>query len=80
LAKSWQLHNSPVDCARELFKPLKHSASLIVSNEISFFGFASHFFVSEFVSKVGLSVFGRGYQAQAPTARVKYFPQVFSVN
>jgi len=39
LAKSLQLHNSPVDCARELFKPSKDfvSVSLLLCNEKSFF-------------------------------------------
>jgi len=32
-----QLHNLSVDCARELFKPLKDVASLRVCNEKNFF-------------------------------------------
>jgi len=43
LAKSWQLQNMPVDCTRELFKPSKDSASLLVCNE-KFLGFGFEFF------------------------------------
>jgi len=31
-----QLHNSPVDCARQLFKPSKDAASLWACNEKKF--------------------------------------------
>jgi len=34
--KSLQLRNSPVDCARELFKMPKDSASLLVHNDKKF--------------------------------------------
>jgi len=34
-----QLHNSPDHCAKELFKPSKHSESLQVCNEKNFFWF-----------------------------------------
>jgi len=33
LAKSLQLHNSAVDCAREMFKPSEDTVSLVVCNE-----------------------------------------------
>jgi len=36
-----QLHNSPVYCARGLFKPLKDLASLLVCNE-KFFWLLNH--------------------------------------
>jgi len=39
-----QHHNSPIDCARELFKPSKGVASLLVCNE-NILGF--EFFVDD---------------------------------
>jgi len=54
---SLQLHNTPVDCARELFKPSKDSASLLVCNEKKLsFGFS--YFVGDVISGVGLGFFG----------------------
>jgi len=47
-----QLHNLPVDCARELFKPSKDSASLQVCNDKKIWFWASGFFVSEVTSDV----------------------------
>jgi len=38
LAKFLQLHNSPINCARELFKPSQDLASLLVYNEKKFLG------------------------------------------
>ena len=38
LAKSLEFHNSPVKCARELFKPPKDLASLLVCNEKKILG------------------------------------------
>jgi len=49
---SLQLHNSPVVCARELFKP---SVSLQVCNEKMIFGFG--FFGSDILSGVGFGPF-----------------------
>jgi len=53
---SHQLHNSPDECARELFKPSKDSASLRDCNEKIFSGFG--FFVSDVVRRVVLGLFG----------------------
>jgi len=53
-----QLHNSPVNCARELFKPLKVFASLLVCNEEKFQVLGFRFFVVDVISKVGLGLFG----------------------
>jgi len=43
MAKSFQLQNSPVDCATELFKPSKDLVSLLVCNE-KIFRFCVSFF------------------------------------
>jgi len=40
----YQQHSFSVDCAKELFKPLKDSASLLVCNEKNVFGFEFRFF------------------------------------
>ena len=50
-----QLHSSPVNCAREMFKPSEGSASLRVYNETKIFGF--EFFVSDVIRVVGFSPF-----------------------
>jgi len=39
LGKSLQLHNLPVNCARELFKPSKDFTTPLVSNEKQVLGF-----------------------------------------
>jgi len=39
-----QLHNSPVNCAEELFKLSKDSAGLLVCNEKKVFGFGFQVF------------------------------------
>jgi len=41
---TYQLHNSPSDCGRELFKPSKDSASLQVCNEKKFLVWGFRFF------------------------------------
>ena len=46
-----QQHSSSSECARELFKPSKDSASLWVCSENHFFGFG--FFVGDVISEVG---------------------------
>jgi len=50
---SYQLHNSLVDRARKLFKPLKDSASPRVCNEKEILVLSFRFFVSDIISKVG---------------------------
>jgi len=51
---TYRPHSSSVDCARELFKPLKDSASLRVCNKKNVFLVLSFgFFVSDVISKVG---------------------------
>jgi len=57
LAKSLQLHNSPVNYDRDLFKPLKDSAIFLVCNETK----KIVFFVGYFVSVIGLGLFDQGY-------------------
>ena len=64
-----QLHNSPADGARELFKPSKDSQSLLV------LGFGS--FVGDFISGVDFWPFWLRLPGSRPTARWKYFTQVF---
>jgi len=50
--KSHQLHNSSANYAREMFKPLKDSASLRVCNEIKIFGF----FMNDIIMLPGLEI------------------------
>jgi len=45
LAKSLQLHNVPVDCARELFQPSKDLVSLVFGDEKIFFRFCVRVFL-----------------------------------
>jgi len=74
---SYQLHSSLADCAKELFKPSKDSASLQVCNEKKIFGFGFHFFW-EWRRK--WEVFGHFWwlvSDLSPTARWKYFTEVF---
>jgi len=55
---SWQLHNSPGDYARELFKPSKDSTSLQVCNAKKnslVLGFG--FFVNNIVTGIVLGLF-----------------------
>ena len=40
----YQCHSSSADCARELFKPSKHSPSLLVCNAKNIFSFGFQFF------------------------------------
>ena len=69
-----QLHNLPVNCARELSKPWKDSVSPLVCTEKKL-GFG--LFVGDIISGVGFGHFGSGYLALGPTTRWKYFAQVF---
>ena len=46
------------DCAKELFKPLKGSASLCICNEKNFLVLGFRFFVSDVISGVVLGRFG----------------------
>jgi len=64
-----QLHNSPVDCARQLFKPSKDAASLWACNEKKFDFWVFSFFVSDLISGVDIWPFwlrlpGPGHQPQ----------------
>jgi len=52
-----QQHNSPADCARELFKPSKDAASLPVPIKKNW-KFGSRFFAGDGISGIGLSFFG----------------------
>jgi len=52
-------------------KPSKDAESLVSSFD---------FFVGNIVSGIGLSLFGQGFGPWAPTAKGKYFSQVFSGN
>jgi len=47
---SWQLHNSPGDFARELFRPSKDAANVRVCNEKNFFVLGFGFFVRDVIS------------------------------
>jgi len=53
LAKSLQLHNLQVNCARELFKLLKDSANLLVCNKQNFLVLGFRFFVGDVISGIG---------------------------
>jgi len=48
-----QLRNFSVDCARELFKPSKDSANLLVSNDKKLLVLGFRFFLSDVISEVG---------------------------
>jgi len=48
-----QLHSSSANCARELFKPLKDSASLRIWNEKNFLVMSFVVFVGDVTRKVG---------------------------
>jgi len=61
-----QIHNSPIDCAKELFKPSKDSASLRVCNDKNIFGWVFVFFVGGVISGVGFGHFGQLYQPLDP--------------
>jgi len=50
---SYQPHSSSADCARELIKSSKDSASLRGHNEKNFLVLGFRFFVSDIISKVG---------------------------
>jgi len=52
---TFQLHNSPVNYARDLFKPSRDSPGLLVGSE-EIFGFG--LFVRDVKSGIGLSLFG----------------------
>jgi len=58
---SYQLHSSLADCAKELFKPSKDSASLQVCNEKKFLALGFIFFGSDVVSERFLAIFGGWY-------------------
>jgi len=60
-----QVHNSPVDCATELFIPSKDSASLLVCNENNF-----KLLVSFFCG------WRQMWDIWASTTRGKYFAQI----
>jgi len=72
-----QLHNSPGDCAKELFKPSKDSASPLVCNEKNVsFGFC--FFVGDIISGIGFWPFWLRLPGNwAPTAKRKIFESSF---
>jgi len=69
----YQQHSSSADCARELFKPLKDSASLLVCNEKTFFGFGFLFFVSDIISEVGFWPFWLMLPGLGPNRYTKAF-------
>jgi len=72
---TYQPHSSSADCAKELFKPSKDSASLRVCNEKTILGIC--FFVSNVISKVG---FWLQVPDLGPITRLKYFSEVFIGN
>jgi len=74
-----QLHNSPVNCAWELFKSLKALASLLVCNGKFFSVLDYTFFVGDIVSGVDLGLFGQGYRALSHHCKREVF-QVFIGN
>jgi len=63
LGKSLQVHSLPGSCARELFKPSKDLASLLVCNETNF---RFVFFVGDIIIREGLGLFGQSHRAQVP--------------
>jgi len=60
-----------VNCARELFKPSKDSAILLVGSEEKFLSF--EVFDGDFMSGVGLNLFGRGYRFLGPNHKRDVF-------
>jgi len=57
---------SATDCARELFKPLKDSASLRVCSEKNLLVLGFVFFVGDVISEVVLGLFGTLHLAIGP--------------
>ena len=69
-------HNSPTNCPRELFKPSKDMASLLVCNE-KFKFWVSRFFAGDFRSEVGLGLSDHGYQALSTNRKREMFHSNF---
>jgi len=74
---SWQLHNSPGNCAGELFKPSKDSPSLQVCNEKKFLVLDFRFIVSDAISGVVLGLFGPLHLALGPNHWIVVFCSSF---
>jgi len=74
---SYQPHSSSADCARELFKPSKDSASLRLCNDKKYLVLGFSFSVSDVTSKVGFWLL---IPDLGPTARQKYFTEVLIGN
>jgi len=55
-----QLRNLAVNCAKELSKPSKDLASLLVCNEEEFLGLGFQFFVDDIINGTHLGFFGQG--------------------
>jgi len=75
-----QLHNSPVNCVRELFKPSKYVASLLVCNEKKLLVLGSRFFVGNITSGVGFWLFWLILFDPGPNHKREYFAKIFIGN
>ena len=62
-------------CTRELFKPWKALAGLLVCNDRNILGF--NFFVSDIISGVGLGLIGQGYWVLVPNHMREVFCSSF---
>jgi len=80
LGKSWLLYNLPADWARELFKPTKDVASLLVCIEKNCKVLDLGFFVGDVIGGIGLDTFGRGHRALIPNRKSQFLTQVFIGN
>jgi len=74
------LHNSPVDCAGELFKPSKDTASLLACNEKNYKVWDFGFFVGDIISGVRLGFLVEVIRPWTSTTRGRYFAHIFSRN
>ena len=76
----YQRPSSSADCARELFKGSNGLASLLVCTLKNFLLGGCGFFVSDTISEVVLVSFWLMLPVLGPTARTKYFAEVFIGN
>jgi len=76
-----QHHNSPADCARELFKPSRDVARLVVWIFFKLESFrVSVLFVGDIISGIDLGLSGQGDLALGPNGKTEFLTQVFSGN
>jgi len=69
----WHGNISVDDCAKEMFKPSKDSASLHIRNENIFFDFVFQVFVNDVVSEVGFWPFYHMLPSLGPNRYTQVF-------